>query len=59
MATTDLSLDDVKRMERNVIVAALDKTDWKIHGPKGAGALLGLKATTLDSRIKKMGIKRK
>ena len=35
----------------------LEKTGWKIQGPDGAAELLGVKPTTLISRIKKMGLK--
>ena len=44
--------------ERAQILAALDQTGWRIRGPAGAAALLGLKPTTLESRIKKLGLKR-
>jgi len=39
-------------------VAALDQTGWRIRGPGGAAALLGLKPTPLESRIKKLGLER-
>jgi transcriptional regulator with GAF, ATPase, and Fis domain len=42
--------------EREQILAALDQTGWRIRGPAGAAALLGLKPTTLESRIKKLGL---
>jgi transcriptional regulator with GAF, ATPase, and Fis domain len=38
--------------------AALVKAGWRIHGEAGAAELLGLKPTTLISRMKKMGLKR-
>ena len=44
--------------ERAQILAALDQTGWRIRGPAGAAALLGLQPTTLESRIKKLGLKR-
>ena len=44
--------------ERAQIVAALEQTGWHIRGPAGAAALLGLKPTTLESRIKKLGLQR-
>ena len=47
------ALDD---MERQKIIAALDKADWKLSGSRGAAALLGLKRTTLSSRMQKLGI---
>jgi transcriptional regulator with GAF, ATPase, and Fis domain len=49
---------ELRRRERDNLVAALNKTGWKIHGPGGTAELLGLKPTTLISRIKKMGLKR-
>jgi transcriptional regulator with GAF, ATPase, and Fis domain len=44
--------------EREQILTALDQTGWRIRGPAGAAALLGLQPTTLESRIKKLGLKR-
>ena len=44
--------------ERAQIQAALDQTGWRIRGPAGAAHLLGLKPTTLESRIKKLGLQR-
>ena len=48
----------VEETDRNEIVRALDKTQWRVGGPNGAAALLGLKRTTLLTRIKKLGIQR-
>jgi len=44
--------------ERAQILASLEQTGWHIRGPAGAAALLGLKPTTLESRIKKLGLSR-
>jgi transcriptional regulator with GAF, ATPase, and Fis domain len=44
--------------ERDNVHLALIKAGWRIHGESGAAELLGLKPTTLISRIKKMGLKR-
>jgi len=44
--------------ERGQMLAALDQTGWRIRGPAGAAALLGLQPTTLESRIKKLGLSR-
>jgi transcriptional regulator with GAF, ATPase, and Fis domain len=49
---------DMRRRERDNIVAALDRSGWKIYGRGGAAELLGLRPTTLASRIKKLGIRR-
>ena len=45
-------------VERNHIIDVLKKTAWRVSGEKGAANLLGLKPTTLEYRIKKMGITR-
>jgi transcriptional regulator with GAF, ATPase, and Fis domain len=49
---------ELRQQEKENIVAALNRADWRIHGRGGAAELLGLKPTTLISRIKKMGLKR-
>jgi transcriptional regulator with GAF, ATPase, and Fis domain len=46
-------------LERQNIVTALESVDWKIAGANGAAQLLGIKPTTLSSRIKALGIERK
>jgi transcriptional regulator with GAF, ATPase, and Fis domain len=48
---------EVRRLETDNLLATLRATKWKIRGPGGAAELLGLKATTLYSRIQKLGIK--
>jgi formate hydrogenlyase transcriptional activator len=47
-------LDDA---ERRQILAALEQANWTIAGPNGAAALLDTKRSTLQSRIKKLGIR--
>ena len=42
--------------QREVIRTALHKTRWVIGGPRGAAARLGLKRTTLITKMKKLGI---
>lgn len=44
--------------ERENILAALRGSNWKVGGPGGAAELLGIKPTTLHSRIKKLGLKK-
>ena len=44
--------------ERNYILSVLDKCNWKVAGDGGAAEILGLKVSTLTSKIKKLGIKR-
>jgi PAS domain S-box-containing protein len=48
----------LKVVERNHIIDVLEKTSWRVSGEKGAAKLLGLKPTTLESRMKKLGITR-
>jgi len=50
-----LSLADI---ERRHILGVLQKSGWRLSGPGGAADILGLKRTTLQSKIKKLGIKR-
>ena len=51
----DLKLEDVVR---NQILTVLESTAWRVKGKNGAAELLGLKPTTLYSKMKSMGIKR-
>ena len=44
--------------QRVVILTALEATGWMIGGPRGAAARLGLKRTTLITKMKKLGISR-
>jgi len=44
--------------QRTVILRALDASGWMVGGPRGAAARLGLKRTTLISKMKKLGISR-
>ncbi len=47
-------LDDALRAH---IIAALKKSGGKIYGANGAASLLGMKPTTLQSKMKKLGIR--
>ncbi len=50
---------ELEELERNNIIAALDASQWKVAGENGAAQLLGVKPTTLSSRMKALGIERK
>jgi len=52
------SLMSLEEMEKKYILKVLRLTNWKVRGKKGAAELLGLNPNTLDSRMKKIGIKR-
>jgi formate hydrogenlyase transcriptional activator len=47
----------LEETERKQIVAALQQANWVVAGPKGAAALLGMKRSTLQSRMQKLGIR--
>jgi transcriptional regulator with GAF, ATPase, and Fis domain len=49
---------EMQQRDRDNILAVLRKSGWKIKGADGAAELLGVKPTTLLSRMKKMGLKR-
>jgi transcriptional regulator with GAF, ATPase, and Fis domain len=54
-AQRSLRLLDV---ERQHIQSVLELTRWRIRGPHGAAARLGLKPTTLETRMAKLGLRR-
>ncbi len=53
------STPTLEAAERAHIVSALERADWRIRGERGAAALLALKPTTLESKMKKLGLTRK
>lgn len=48
----------LESMEREHILATLEKTRWRIEGKEGAALLLGLNPSTLRGRMRKLGIRR-
>ena len=59
-APADLSSSGqtLEQTERAHILATLERTRWKLSGPSGAAVRLGLNRSTLQSRMKKLGIVR-
>lgn len=51
-----MTLED---MERIHITSVLERSGWRIRGRNGAAEILGLKPTTLNSKMKKLGISRR
>ena len=49
-------LTTLEEAEREHILRALRECNWVVGGPSGAAARLGLKRTTLQSRMVKLGI---
>ncbi|HKY05772.1 MAG TPA: sigma 54-interacting transcriptional regulator [Blastocatellia bacterium] len=48
----------LESIEREHILRVLHETNWVVGGADGAAARLGLKRTTLQARMKKLGIER-
>jgi len=56
--STTAPVATLEEAERQHILRALRQTEWRIAGPRGAAAVLGMKRTTLQARIRKLGIRR-
>ncbi len=54
-ATNFVSLENY---QRNYIIEVLKHTNWRVSGEEGAAKLLGLRPTTLYSKLDRLGIKR-
>jgi PAS domain S-box-containing protein len=48
----------LEEIERQHIVDVLEQTNWRVSGEKGAAKILGLNPTTLEARMKKLGVAR-
>ena len=57
-ASAGTSVSTLEEAERQHILRALRQTEWRIAGPHGSAALLGMKRTTLQARMRKLGIRR-
>jgi len=53
-----LTTTEIRDLERRNMIRALEGANWKISGTGGAAERLGLKANTLSSRMKSLGIER-
>ncbi len=49
---------EFRRLERLNIISALEHAKWKVSGKKGAAELLGIKTTTLNSKMRALSIQR-
>lgn len=52
-----LTEEEMKQRDRENLLNALHQSGWKITGDGGAAEILGMKPTTLHSKIKKLGLK--
>jgi len=58
VSSVSAPISTLEDAERQHILRALRQTQWRVSGPRGAANLLGMKRTTLQARIRKLGIKR-
>src|SRR5512139_3827523 len=49
---------NLQEVERRHILSVLEETGWRVAGKAGGAEVLGLKPTTLEARMKKLGIHR-
>ncbi len=47
----------LEEAERRQILAALKQTNWIVAGPKGAAAMLGMKRSTLQAHMQRLGVR--
>ena len=55
---TLMTEQELLELQKNNLLAALTATGWRVSGPRGAAALVGLKPSTFADRMKKYGIAR-
>src|SRR5262249_41990090 len=48
----------LEQIQRGHIPTGLDSVGWRVSGERGAASILGLKRTTLEARMSKLGISR-
>ena len=53
-----LSEGQIKELQRENMIQALERCNWKIYGPGGAARLLEINPTTLIERMKRFGIEK-
>jgi two-component system, NtrC family, response regulator HydG len=57
-SATDKKLKSIAENERDHIIATLKNCNWKVYGPGGAAEILEMNVSTLNSRMKKLGIEK-
>jgi PAS domain S-box-containing protein len=50
--------DELRRLEKETVIRALEQANWRVAGAQGAARKLGMPASTLSSRMKALGIQR-
>jgi len=52
------TLQKLEEVEKEHILETLNKVNWRVSGERGAAKILGINPTTLEARMKKLGIRR-
>ncbi len=52
------TVQQLQQLERENLILALEKSQWRVAGKKGAAQLVGMPPSTFQSRMKALGIKR-
>ena len=55
---TVLTEKEIRQLQKQNVITALQQADWRVSGKNGAADMLGIKPTTLADRIKSLGIKK-
>jgi transcriptional regulator with GAF, ATPase, and Fis domain len=50
--------DERQEQDRKNMLRALEAADWRVSGPEGAAALIGIRPSTFSDRMKKFAITR-
>jgi transcriptional regulator with GAF, ATPase, and Fis domain len=53
-----LPISELQQLERENILSALELSNWRVAGRDGAATMLGINPSTLNSRIRALGIQR-
>jgi transcriptional regulator of acetoin/glycerol metabolism len=53
------NLRRLEEIDKEHLCNVLQSTHWRVRGQGGAAEVLGLKPTTLEARMKKLGIRRR
>jgi len=56
--TEVLNEAEMRELQRRNLIAALQRSNWRVSGAKGAAELLGLRPTTLADRMRAFGIRK-